>query len=72
MLSPTAARKITSSAPENWCAFESPVSDGPQGAREGSVTILLAGPEPTDAEASLLADESDTSSTWTPTASPRP
>lgn len=56
-LSPTDARRITSSAPENWRVFESPVSGGPQGARSGSLTIFLAGPEPTDAEASLLADE---------------
>ena len=56
-LSPTDARKITSSVPENWRVFESPVSGGPQGARSGSLTIFLAGPEPTDAEASLLADE---------------
>ena len=55
---PTDARKITSSAPENWRVFEAPVSGGPQGARSGSLTIVLAGPQPTDAEASLLADES--------------
>ena len=57
-LSPTDARNITSSAPENWRVFESPVSGGPQGARSRSLTIFLAGPEPTDAEARLLADES--------------
>ena len=56
-LAPGDAKKITSAAPENWRLFEAPVSGGPQGARSGSMTIFLAGPKPTDAEESLLADE---------------
>jgi len=55
-LAPADARGIFSSAPENWRAFEAPVSGGPQGARQGSMTIFLAGPAPTDAEDALLAE----------------
>ena len=55
-LAPQDARRIFSSAPGNWRAFEAPVSGGPQGARQGSMTIFLAGPAPTDAEDKLLAD----------------
>ncbi|MEZ7236530.1 NAD(P)-binding domain-containing protein [Rhodococcus sp. GXMU-t2271] len=55
-LAPADARKILSSAPDNWRVFEAPVSGGPQGARHGSMTVFLAGPAPTDAENALLAD----------------
>lgn len=55
-LAPADARGIFSSAPENWRAFEAPVSGGPQGARHGSMTIFLAGPATTAGEDRLLAD----------------
>jgi putative dehydrogenase len=55
-LAPEDARRIFSSAPDTWRAFEAPVSGGPQGARQGSMTIFLAGPATTDAEDKLLAD----------------
>lgn len=54
-LAPSDARKIFSAAPEGWRAFEAPVSGGPQGARQGPMTIFLVGPEPTEAEDRLLA-----------------
>ncbi|MEV5050137.1 NAD(P)-dependent oxidoreductase [Arthrobacter sp. LAR12-1-1.1] len=55
-LAPADARRIFSSAPGSWRAFEAPVSGGPQGARHGTMTIFLAGPAPTEAEDKLLAD----------------
>jgi 3-hydroxyisobutyrate dehydrogenase-like beta-hydroxyacid dehydrogenase len=55
-LAPEDARRIFSSAPESWRAFEAPVSGGPRGAREGTMTIFLAGPAPTDFENKLLSD----------------
>ena len=55
-LAPEDARKIFSSAPRSWRAFEAPVSGGPQGARQGTMTIFLAGPAATDSENKLLAD----------------
>jgi len=55
-LAPGDARKIMSSAPDNWRVFEAPVSGGPQGARHGSMTIFLAGPDATPAEDRLLTD----------------
>jgi 3-hydroxyisobutyrate dehydrogenase/putative dehydrogenase len=55
-LGPRDARKMFSSAPGSWRAFEAPVSGGPQGARQGSLTIFLAGPATADAEDNLLAD----------------
>ena len=55
-LAPADARKIFSSAPGSWRAFEAPVSGGPQGARQGTMTVFLAGPAATDAEEKLLAD----------------
>lgn len=55
-LAPTDARKIFASVPESWRVFEAPVSGGPQGARQGTMTILLSGPATTDAEDTLLAD----------------
>ena len=55
-LSPKDARRILSSAPDNWRVFEAPVSGGPQGARQGSMTIFLAGPDATPAEDRLVAD----------------
>ncbi len=42
-LAPIDARKIFSSAPGSWRAFEAPVSGGPHGARQGSMTIFLGG-----------------------------
>ncbi|KIS27430.1 hypothetical protein TV39_10075 [Arthrobacter sp. SPG23] len=55
-LAPADARRIFSSAPENWRTFEAPVSGGPQGARQGTMTIFFAGPVPTAGEDRLLAD----------------
>ena len=55
-LAPEDARRIFSSAPGAWRAFEAPVSGGPQGARHGSMTVFLAGPATTPAEDTLLAD----------------
>lgn len=55
-LAPSDARRIFSSAPNTWRAFEAPVSGGPQGARQGSMTIFLAGPAASDTEDKLLAD----------------
>ena len=55
-LAPKDAREVFSSAPGIWRTFEAPVSGGPQGAREGSMTIFLGGPATTDAEDKLLAD----------------
>ena len=55
-LAPEDARRLFSSAPSSWRAFEAPVSGGPQGAGQGSMTIFLAGPPTTDSEESLLAD----------------
>lgn len=55
-LAPEDARKIMSSAPADWQVFEAPVSGGPQGARQGTMTIFLVGPATTAAEDRLLAD----------------
>ncbi|MGZ4436424.1 MAG: NAD(P)-binding domain-containing protein [Nocardioides sp.] len=55
-LAPQDARRILGSAPDTWRVFEAPVSGGPQGARQGSMTIFLGGPAPTAAEDRLLAD----------------
>jgi 3-hydroxyisobutyrate dehydrogenase/putative dehydrogenase len=54
-LAPKDARQIFSSAPGAWRAFEAPVSGGPQGARQGSMTLFLSGPATTAAEDKLLA-----------------
>lgn len=53
-LAPEDARRIFSAAPSAWRAFEAPVSGGPQGARQGSMTIFLAGPATNEAEERLL------------------
>lgn len=55
-LAPADARRILAAAPDHWRTFEAPVSGGPQGARQGSMTIFLAGPTPTESEDRLLAD----------------
>ena len=47
--------------------FEAPVSGGPQGAREGSMTILLDGPATTDAETSCWPTSRGASSGCSPT-----
>lgn len=59
-----------SSAPENWRVFEAPVSGGPQGASQGTMTIFIAGPANNAEEDRLLADISGRVSAWNPTASP--
>lgn len=55
-LAPNDAKRIFASTPSNWRTFEAPVSGGPQGARQGSMTIFLSGPTPTEAENQLLAN----------------
>ncbi|MGV9867702.1 NAD(P)-dependent oxidoreductase [Rhodococcus koreensis] len=50
------ARRLFSSTPESWRVFEAPVSGGPHGAREGTMTVFLSGPACTPAEEVLLAD----------------
>src|SRR5688572_5724391 len=55
-LAPEDARRIFSSAPDSWRAFEAPVSGGPQGARQGSMTIFLGGPATNETEDKLLTD----------------
>jgi len=55
-LAPEDARRIFAAAPESWRVFEAPVSGGPAGARQGSMTIFLGGPPTTDAEDRLLSD----------------
>ena len=55
-LAPEDARRIFAAAPDSWRVFEAPVSGGPAGARQGSMTIFLGGPPTTDAEDRLLSD----------------
>lgn len=55
-LSPADARKLFASVPESWRVFEAPVSGGPQGARDGSMSVFLSGPDTTEAEDKLLDD----------------
>lgn len=55
-LAPDDARRIFSSAPASWRSFEAPVSGGPQGARQGTMTIFLSGPATTKAEDALLTN----------------
>ena len=55
-LAPEDARRIFSSVPKAWRAFEAPVSGGPQGARRGTMTVFLSGPATTEAEDRLLDD----------------
>ncbi|MCC8927035.1 MULTISPECIES: NAD(P)-dependent oxidoreductase [Nocardiaceae] len=53
-LAPTDARNIMGSAPTGWRVFEAPVSGGPQGARNGTMTVFLAGPSGQSADDALL------------------
>ena len=62
-LAPREAQQICSFAQDDRQVFESPVSDGPQGARTGSMTIFLAIPEPT--KRIFLATSAGTPSDWT-------
>jgi putative dehydrogenase len=55
-LAPEDARRIVSSASDNWRVFEAPVSGGARGARRGSMTIFLGGPATNEAEDKLLAN----------------
>ncbi|MEU3269634.1 NAD(P)-binding domain-containing protein [Saccharomonospora sp. NPDC006951] len=50
------ATAICSGAPENWRLFEAPVSGGAGGAREGTMTVFLAGPPREEADEALLSD----------------
>jgi 3-hydroxyisobutyrate dehydrogenase-like beta-hydroxyacid dehydrogenase len=52
------AQKTLPGLPTEWRVFESPVSGGPLGSREGSLSIFLAGPERTLNETKLLNDMS--------------
>lgn len=55
-LAPEDARTILGECPANWRIFEAPVSGGPSGARDGSMTVMLAGPAITDTDQRLLDD----------------
>jgi putative dehydrogenase len=48
------ARRILPTAPESWRTFEAPISGGPRGAREGTMTVYLAGPALEASEERLL------------------
>lgn len=49
------ARAILPATPVAWRVFEAPVSGGPRGARGGTMSVFLAGPERTPADTALLA-----------------
>lgn len=54
-LTPRDARELLSGV--TWArVFEAPLSGGPQAAELGAMTLYVAGPEPTEAEASLFDD----------------
>lgn len=55
-LAPTDAQRILNAAPQSWRVFEAPLSGGPQGARDGSMTLMLAGPEPSDDDRARFGD----------------
>ncbi|WP_167133079.1 NAD(P)-binding domain-containing protein [Paramicrobacterium chengjingii] len=55
-LAPSDAARILSSTPTSWRVFEAPLSGGPQGARDGSMSLMLAGPEPSDTDLSRFDD----------------
>ncbi|WP_167140607.1 NAD(P)-binding domain-containing protein [Diaminobutyricimonas sp. TR449] len=55
-LSVNDAKEILPAAPPEWRVFEAPISGGPRGARDGSMTVFLAGPQPTPEEQAVLDD----------------
>lgn len=55
-LAPSDAERIFSEAPADWRVFEAPLSGGPQGARDGSMTLMLAGPGSSNADRTRFAD----------------
>lgn len=57
-LAPSDADRILAAQHAPWRVFEAPLSGGPQGALDGSMTLMLAGPEPNDADRSRFADMS--------------
>ncbi|MBG6238443.1 3-hydroxyisobutyrate dehydrogenase-like beta-hydroxyacid dehydrogenase [Mycetocola sp. CAN_C7] len=50
------AIRILGDAPTVWRTFEAPLSGGPQGARAGTMSLFVAGPEFTPSEETLVAD----------------
>lgn len=48
------AREYLPTLPRAWRVFEFPVSGGPEGARDGSLSAMLAGPVPDDDERDIL------------------
>ena len=59
-LAPTDAQRIFSDTPAGWRVFEAPLSGGPQGALAGTMTLMLAGPEPSIEEEQRFADMAGT------------
>lgn len=64
-LAPSDAQRILAQAPERWRVFEAPLSGGPQGARAGTMTLMLAGPEPSRDDEQRFADMAG-KQFWTP------
>ncbi|MCG2623679.1 NAD(P)-binding domain-containing protein [Arthrobacter sp. I2-34] len=64
-LAPSDAQRILSGTPAGWRVFEAPLSGGPQGALAGTMTLMLAGPEPSVEDEQRFADMSGTLF-WTP------
>lgn len=50
------AVRILGDAPAAWRTFEAPLSGGPQGARAGSLSLFIAGPEFTADEEKVVGD----------------
>ncbi|MEO5316247.1 NAD(P)-binding domain-containing protein [Pseudarthrobacter sp. CC12] len=50
------AIRILGDAPTEWRTFEAPLSGGPQGARAGTMSLFLAGPDFTPAEEKIAGD----------------
>lgn len=50
------ARRILPSAPTAWRVFEAPVSGGPRGAHDGTMTVFLSGPDCSQDDDRLLTD----------------
>ncbi|ASR36755.1 hypothetical protein BAY61_19095 [Prauserella marina] len=50
------ATALSAGVPESWRLFEAPVSGGASGARNGTMTVFLAGPPREAADDALLSD----------------
>lgn len=59
-LAPSDARRILSDTPATWRVFEAPLSGGPQGALAGTMTLMLAGPDPNVEDKQRFADMAGT------------